>query len=85
LINVAGGADMTLEEARKVVETVSSKLDEDARVIWGAQISEDLQGTIRTILIITGVKSTQIFGPARKLVAKKKKEIENELGIEFVS
>jgi cell division protein FtsZ len=85
LINVAGGADMTLEEARKVVETVSTKLDEDARVIWGAQISEDLQGTIRTILIITGVKSTQIFGPARKLVEKKKKEIENELGIEFVS
>ena len=84
LINVAGGPDMTLEEARKVVETVSTKLDEDARIIWGAQISEDLEGTIRTILIITGVKSTQIFGPARKLVEKKKKEIESELGIEFL-
>jgi cell division protein FtsZ len=84
LINVAGGPDMTLEEARKVVETVSSRLDEDARVIWGAQISEDLDGSIRTILIITGVKSTQIFGPSRKLVERKKKEIESELGIEFV-
>lgn len=84
LINVAGGPDMTLEEARKVVETVSTRLDEEARVIWGAQISDDLEGTIRTILIITGVKSTQIFGPAKKLVEKKKKEIENELGIEFL-
>ena len=84
LINVAGGPDMTLEEARKVVETVSTRLDEDARVIWGAQIAEDLDGSIRTILIITGVKSTQIFGPAKKLVEKKKKEIESELGIEFV-
>jgi cell division protein FtsZ len=84
LINVAGGSDMTLDEARRVVETVSQKLDEDARIIWGAQISEDLEGVIRTILIITGVKSTQIFGPARKLDIKKKKEIETELGIEFV-
>ena len=84
LINVAGGPDMTLDEARKVVETVSSRLDQDARVIWGAQIQEDLEGSIRTILIITGVKSTQIFGPAKKLVSKKKKDIEEELGIEFV-
>ncbi|MEM3374380.1 MAG: cell division protein FtsZ [Candidatus Woesearchaeota archaeon] len=84
LINVAGGPDMTLEEARKVVETVSTKLDEDARVIWGAQISEDLEGTIRTILIITGVKSSQIFGSSKKLAEKKKKDIESELGIEFV-
>ncbi|MBT6995467.1 cell division protein FtsZ, partial [Candidatus Woesearchaeota archaeon] len=37
LINVAGGTDMTLEEARKVVETVSDKLDQEARIIWGAQ------------------------------------------------
>ncbi|MFH0876577.1 MAG: cell division protein FtsZ [archaeon] len=84
LINVAGGADMTLEEAKTVVETVSKRLDEDARIIWGAQISEDLEGMIRTILIITGVKSTQIFGPSRKLDSKKKKEMSSELGIEFV-
>ena len=84
MINVAGGPDMTLDEARKVVETVSSRLDEDARVIWGAQIAEDLQGSIRTILIITGVKSTQIFGPSKGLSEKKKKDIEEELGIEFV-
>ncbi|MBN2423126.1 cell division protein FtsZ [Candidatus Woesearchaeota archaeon] len=84
LINVAGGSDMTLDEARQVVETVSQKLDEDARIIWGAQISEDLEGVIRTILIITGVKSTQIFGRTSKMEQKKKKDIESELGIEFV-
>jgi cell division protein FtsZ len=52
LINVAGGPDMTLEEARKVVETISEKLDDDARIIWGAQISEDLQNTIRAMLLL---------------------------------
>ncbi len=84
LINVSGGPDMTLDEARKVVETVSNRLDEDARVIWGASIAEDLQGSIRTILIITGVKSTQIFGREKRLVEKEKQDIEEELGIEFV-
>jgi cell division protein FtsZ len=84
LINIAGGPDMTLEEAKKVVEAVSSRLDEDARIIWGAQISEDLSNMIRTMLIVTGVKSSQIFGPKTKVSQKDKKEIESELGIEFV-
>lgn len=85
LINITGGPDMTLEEARKVVETVSERLDEDARIIWGAQISEDMDKTVRALLIVTGVSSPQIFGPRRmQLGNKKKKEIENELGIEFI-
>jgi len=85
LINVAGGPDMTLDEARKVVETVSMKLDEDARLIWGALISDDLEGTIRTLLIVTGVKSSQILGgKGREVSDKERKEIEDELGIEFI-
>ncbi|HIH47359.1 TPA: cell division protein FtsZ [Candidatus Woesearchaeota archaeon] len=84
LINVSGGPDMTLDEARKIVESISEKLDEDAKIIWGAQISDDLTNVVRTLLIVTGVKSTQIFGPNRKVSVKKKLEIENELGIEFV-
>ncbi len=75
---------MTLEEARKIVETVSEKLDPDARIIWGAQISEDLKNIVRTMLIVTGVKSSQIFGRAHKVAEKGRKEIEHELGIEFV-
>lgn len=84
LINVSGGPDMTLEEARRIVETVSEKLDPDARIIWGAQISEDLKNIVRTMLIVTGVKSSQIFGRAHRVAEKGRKEIEHELGIEFV-
>ena len=84
LINVIGGEDMTLDEAKKVVETVSEKLDDDARIIWGAQISKDLEKTIRTMLIITGVKSSQILGAGINETDKKKQEIETELGIEFL-
>ena len=84
LINITGGPDMSLEEARKVVETISSKLSEDARIIWGAQISEDLENTMRAMLIVTGVSSPQIFGPKKTTAMRKKKEIETELGIEFI-
>ena len=84
LINVVGGEDMTLDEARKVVETISDKLDDDAKIIWGAQISKDMEKTIRTMLIVTGVKSSQILGSGIKTTDKRKKEIESELGIEFL-
>ena len=84
LINVCGGDDMTLDDARHVVETISERLNEDAKIIWGAQIYKDLQKTIRVMLIITGVKSTQIFGTTDTISDRKKKDIENELGIDFV-
>jgi len=84
LINVVGGPDMTLDDARKVVEVISNKLDEDARIIWGAQIYEDLTGIIKVMLIVTGVKSTQITGLSNLASGKKAKEIESQLGIEFV-
>ena len=75
-----------MSEARKVVETVSGMLDEDARIIWGAQISDDLENTLRTMLIVTGVSSPQILGKRTAPPAPKraKKEIEEELGIDFV-
>lgn len=84
LINVSGGLDLTLNEAKKMVETISEKLAEDAHIIWGAQIYEDLGRTVRVMMIITGVKSAQILGSVRPMNAKKKKEIEAELGIEFM-
>ena len=84
LINVAGGLDMTLEEARKVVETVSERLDSDAKIIWGAQINEDLKNTMKVMLIVTGVHSSQIIGSST-LQKRHQREIENELGIEFVN
>ncbi|MBS3152420.1 cell division protein FtsZ [Candidatus Woesearchaeota archaeon] len=87
LINISGGPNMTLDEARKIVETITERLDEDARTIWGAQISEDLDNTIRTLLIVTGVHSPQIFGSKKNVKGevKKKKDIEEELGIDFVN
>ena len=84
LINIIGGPDLSLDEAKKIIEAVGEKISDDAKMIWGAQISEDMEKTIRVMLIITGVKSSQILGPADSIELKKQKEIEEELGIEFI-
>lgn len=84
LINISGGEDLTLDESRKIVETVSRKLHPKAKIIWGAQIYKDLEKTIRTMLIITGVKSEQIFGEGNSYFANQQKAFGNELGIDFV-
>ncbi len=81
LINVSGGQDMTLAEAKDIVQRISEELDEDARIIWGAQIDEDLEGTIKVMLIITGVKSNQITGQSLSL---NKTDYDKDLGIEFI-
>ena len=82
LVNVTGGSDMTLEDARKIVSKVSETLDEDAKIIWGAQIVEDLNKVIKTMVVITGVKSEQIRG--RKKVEEETQKANNELGLEFI-
>ncbi len=85
LINVIGGSSMTLDESREVVETISARLDPDAKIIWGAQVSPDLHDTIRAMLVVTGVQSPQIFGKEKTIGEARKKEIENELGIKFIN
>jgi cell division protein FtsZ len=84
LVNVIGGNDLALDEYRQVVERVGSHLSPDAKMISGAQISKDLQGSVRVMLIITGVKSPQISGERRPLEEQKQEEMEEEYGIEYI-
>lgn len=84
LIDVIGGEDLTLEEARKIVSAITGKLDPEAKVIWGAQINESFKNTVRVLLIVTGVQSAQITGREKVVEKKRKARLEHELGIEFV-
>ncbi|AOW80572.1 cell division protein FtsZ [Halodesulfurarchaeum formicicum] len=62
LVNVTGGPDMSIEEAEGVVEEIYDRIDPDARIIWGTSIDEDLDGHMRTMVVVTGVQSPQIYG-----------------------
>ena len=84
LVNIIGGADISLDEGKEVIATISEKLSPEAKLIWGAQISEDMDKSMRVLLIITGVKSSQIMGKSLSAQETKHKEIEEELGIDFI-
>ena len=84
LVNVSGGEDISIKECQEIVEAISSKLSPEAKIIWGAQISKELGNVVRALLIVTGVKGTQVYGVESLFSDKKQKEIEKILGIEFV-
>ena len=83
LINVIGGPDMTLDEYKIVMEIIGKKISPDAKIISGARISEDMEKSIKVMLIITGVQSSQILGTNIGLRKGKEQELESELGIKF--
>lgn len=84
LVNVFGGPNMSLDEYKSIVESVREKLDSNAKIIGGAQISDDMDKSIKVLLIVTGVQSSQIVGGGSgKKESSKSKEIEDELGIDF--
>lgn len=84
LIHVEGGPDLTLEEINRVGELVTSTLDADANVIWGARVSESMKGKITVMTIITGVKSPWIIGKVAHKTQTRTSTYNDELGIELL-
>ncbi len=84
LVNILGGPDMTLEEYKIVMESLGNQIAPDAKIISGAQISADLEKTIKVLLIITGVQSSQILGSDNLSKKTKGEDLEEELGIDFL-
>ncbi len=83
LINVSGGVDITIRECQKIVEAVATRLNPDAKIIWGAQIVKELGDSVRTMLIVTGIKSSPFTKPV-SMQRERKKESEKIFGIDFI-
>lgn len=86
LIHITGGEDLLLDEVNGIGELVTNSLDRDANVIWGARIENGMEGRLRVMTIITGVKSPYILGRVNKeqQVAEQAQEMSNELGIDIL-
>ena len=85
LINVTGGQGITLSEAEKVVEIVSGQMDPEAEIIYGVQIDDELENTLRVLVIASGVSSPYILGPETEIEVEEegvKKKI--DLGIRYL-
>lgn len=84
LIQIEGGPDMTLEEVNRAGELVTEAMDQDANVIWGARVSEQMKGKITVMTIMTGVNSPWIVGKSKKAVKQERAQMEDELGIRIL-
>ena len=85
IIQVNGGPDMTLDDINRIGELVTETMDEDANVIWGARVQDDMKGRITVMTIITGVQSPWILGKQDyKQSSAKQVQVSRELGIEII-
>ena len=55
LVNVTGGLDMTLLEVDEAANAISSEVDPDANIIFGAAFDPSLEGCIRVSVVATGM------------------------------
>jgi len=56
LVYVTGDSKLTIEEANRVGEIVTEMMNNNAKVIWGAEVNPKLNGKIRVTLVMTGVR-----------------------------
>ena len=60
LVNVTGGMDMTLLEVDEAANAISSEVDPEANIIFGAAFDPALQGKIRVSVVATGMDGAAI-------------------------
>lgn len=80
LINITGGADMTLFEVDEAANRIRSEVDQDAYIIFGSTYEEGLDGRMRVSVVATGmdaensrrqtpkVSTTDVFAVSRPRV-----------------
>ena len=63
LLNITGGNDLTIKDAKVAMQTLAQKLDKSARIIWGSKIDPELEKKILVSVIATGLRDfvTYIF------------------------
>ena len=64
LLNITGGADLTLYEVNEAAGAIAAAADDDANIIFGAVVDERLEGRIAVTVVATGFGGDQPAKPA---------------------
>jgi cell division protein FtsZ len=72
LVNVTGGPDMTLLEVDEAANAISSEVDPEGNIIFGAAFDPSLEGKIRVSVVATGMDAgvQAAIEPARQAAAQ---------------
>ena len=54
LFTIAGGPDLTMYEVSEAAKTITESVDNDARIIFGAVVNENMKDMIRITVVATG-------------------------------
>ncbi len=69
LINITGGEDMTLFEVDQAANRIREEVAEDANIIFGSAIDENLSGRVRVSVVATGIDTPLPAAERPRLVA----------------
>ena len=61
LLQIEGGPGMTVGQVGLIADAFTARFDEDAQVILGARVSDDLQGRIRVVAVVSGLEEKSNF------------------------
>lgn len=66
LINITGGADITLMEIDEAVNIIKEEVDENAELIFGSSYDDSLSGRIRVSIVVTGIDDDAVMTVEKK-------------------
>jgi cell division protein FtsZ len=58
LLQIEGGPGMTVGQVGLIADAFTARFDDNAQVILGARVSDDLQGQIRVVAVVAGLAET---------------------------
>jgi cell division protein FtsZ len=70
LINVTGGPNMVLSEIEDALGLIESEADDQADIIWGSVIKEDMDDEIRITVIATGFDTAASLAASKPRIAE---------------
>ncbi|MGM0378220.1 MAG: cell division protein FtsZ [Bacillota bacterium] len=78
LINITAGKSLGLHEANEAANVVHDAVDEEANVIFGAVIDEDIKDLMKVTVIATGFDKNNQKVKSKETKTKKSKKIDNK-------
>lgn len=85
IVNVTGGADMSLQEARDAAEIIRGACDGDSEEIFGVIIDPVLSDKVKVTVIASGIEPGKLgfARPARSAATRRRIESEEEMDREL--
>ena len=72
LFTISGGKDLTMHEVNEAAEVITSSVDSNAKVIFGAVIDENLNDEVKITVIATGFNSQRAEREAESSLIREK-------------